>query len=62
MEVGIAKEYEIAVPGSLKAQRKQYGLKHHVTSIVHACQGDTLHGIETETSICEVKSESRCSR
>ena len=50
VEVGIANEYEIAVPGSLKAQRKQYGLKHHFTSTVHTCQGDTLHRIATEVS------------
>ena len=48
VEAGIAKEYEIAVPGSLKDQRKQYGLKHIVTSTVHAYQGDTLHRIVTE--------------
>ena len=46
----IAKEYEISAPGSLKGQRKQYGLKHHVTSKVHACQGDTLHRVATEVS------------
>ena len=32
------------------SQRKQYGLKHHVTFIVHETMGDTLHKIATEIS------------
>ena len=50
MEAVVVKEYEIAVPVSLKAQRKKYGLKHHVTSTVHACQVDTFHRLEMEGS------------
>ena len=48
--VSTSKEYDIAIPGSLKGRRTQYGLKHHVTSTVHSCQGDTLHKIATEVS------------
>ena len=33
----------------MRGKRKQYGLKHHVTSTVHASMGDTLHKIVTET-------------
>ena len=36
----------------MNAQRKQYGLKHHVTSTVHECQGDTLHRVAIEVSFC----------
>ncbi|HIB92148.1 TPA: GIY-YIG nuclease family protein, partial [Candidatus Poribacteria bacterium] len=34
----------------MRGQRKQYGLKHHLTSTVHASMGDTLHKIVTEVS------------
>ena len=34
----------------MKGQRKQSGLKHHVTSTVHACMGDTLNKHVTEIS------------
>ena len=39
-----------AVKMNMRGQRKQYGLKHHVTSTVHACMGDTLDKIVTEIS------------
>ena len=48
--VGIAPENTYSVQGNLKAQRKQYGLKPHVTSTVHASMGDTLVKIATEVS------------
>ena len=35
---------------NMRGQRKQYGLKHHVTSTVHATMGDTLNKIATEIS------------
>ena len=35
---------------NMRGQRKQYGLKHHVTSTVHASMGDTLNKIVTEIS------------
>jgi len=38
---------------NMRGQRKQYGLKHHVTSTVHASMGDTLHKIVTEISTQE---------
>ena len=31
--------------------RRQYGIKHHVTSTVHACMGDTLHKRFTQVSM-----------
>ena len=47
----MSREYNIFVPESLKDHRRQYGLKHHVTSTVHSRQGDTLHKIATEISL-----------
>ena len=46
--VGLSNQYEVYVNSGMKGQRKQYCLKHHVTSTVHSCQGDTLHKIVTE--------------
>ena len=48
--VGIAPERTYSVQSNLKAQRKQYGLKPHVTSTVHSSMGDTLPQIATEIS------------
>ena len=48
--IGVAQEYEIPKSISLKGCQKQYGIKHHVTSTVHSCQGDTLHEVATEVS------------
>ena len=39
-----------SVQSNMKAQRKQYGLRPHVTSTVHASMGDTLHKVATEIS------------
>ena len=36
--------------GQIQAKRKQYGLKHHVTSTIHAAMGDTLPSMSTEIS------------
>ena len=36
--------------GGYKARRRQYGLKHHVNSTVHASMGNTLSTIVTEIS------------
>ena len=35
----------------MRGKRKQYGLKHHLTSTVHGSMGDTLHKIVTEISL-----------
>ena len=34
----------------LQAKQRQYGLKHHVTSTIHASMGDTLSKIATQIS------------
>ena len=52
--VGTAPENTYSVQGNLKAQRKQYGLKPHVTSTVHASMGDTLCRIAIEISSTEM--------
>ena len=48
--VGIAPERSHTAQMNMRGQRRQYGLKHHVTSTVHASMGDTLHKIVTEVS------------
>ena len=35
----------------MKGKRKQYGLKHHLTSTVHGSMGDNLHKIVMEISL-----------
>jgi hypothetical protein len=37
--------------GNNQGKRKQYGLKHHVTSTIHAAMGDTLPSMATEISL-----------
>ena len=32
-----------ALQNALKGERRQCGIKHHVTATIHGCQGDTLH-------------------
>ena len=48
--VGISPDRSHTVQHNMRGKRKQYGLKHHVTSTVHASMGDTLHKIVTEIS------------
>lgn len=48
--VGESPTRTYSLKNAMRGQRRQYGLKHHVTSTVHACMGDTLHKIVTEIS------------
>ena len=48
--VGTSPERTYSVQMNMRGQRRQYGLKHHVTSTVHATMGDTLHMIVTTVS------------
>ena len=50
IEVGLSPDQTQNLPGSIQAKRNQYGLKHYVTSTIHACQGDTIISIATEIS------------
>ena len=50
VEVGPAPERAQNFPGNIQGKRKQYGLKHHVTSTIHAAMGDTLSSMATEIS------------
>ena len=45
IEVGIAPMRTQAINRYLQAQRKQYALKHRVTSTMHATMGDTLNKV-----------------
>ena len=42
MKVGIAPIRTHKISVYIQAQRKQYALKHRVTSTIHAAMGDTL--------------------
>ena len=50
VEIGVAPERTQSFGNNIQAKRKQYGLKHHVTSTIHAAMGDTLHTMATEVS------------
>lgn len=47
-KVGTAPERTRAVGNHMQAQRRQYGLKHHVTATIHASMGDTLTKVALE--------------
>ena len=49
--VGPAPERTRALKSNTQAKRKQYGLKHRVTSTIHAAQGETLLKMATEISL-----------
>ena len=49
IKIGIAPEMT-QFSGDVQGQRRQYGLKHQVTSTIHAAMGDTLHSVATEIS------------
>ena len=49
-KVGISPIRSHITSSNMRGQRKQYGLKHHVTSTSHASMGDTLNKIVTEIS------------
>ena len=49
-KVDTAPERTQQIPGRLRAQRRQYGLKHRVTAAIHAGMGDTLPSVVLEIS------------
>ena len=51
ISVGVAPERTKYVGNDIQATRKQYGLKHHVSSTIHQAMGDTLTSVATEISI-----------
>ena len=48
--IGMAPERTISIGHNIQAQRRQYGLKHRVTSTIHAAMGDTLSHVAIEIS------------
>ena len=52
IQVGMAPERTQYLTGNNQRKRKHYGLKHHVTSTIHAAMGDTLPSMATEISLC----------
>ena len=51
--VGTSPERTQSIPGSLRAQRRQYGIKHRLTATIHASMGDTLNKVAMEISDVE---------
>lgn len=50
IKIGIAPQRTQILSNNCQAKRKQYGLKHRVTSTIHAAMGDTLSNMATEIS------------
>ena len=50
ISIGICPDRTHSMSYNMQAKRKQYGLKHHVTSTIHAAMGDTLYSMATEIS------------
>ena len=48
VKVGLAPETTQSIGRNIQAERKQYGLKHRVTSTIHAAMGDTLVRVAIE--------------
>ena len=49
-KIGTAPEQIHEIQNRLQAQRRQYGLRHIVTSMIHAAMGDTLVEVTLEVS------------
>eukprot|EP00957_Ditylum_brightwellii_P161880 12324887-Ditylum_brightwellii.AAC.1 len=45
ISVGLAPICKQYMRGDIQAERRQYGLKHQVTSTIHAAMGDTLNRV-----------------
>jgi len=50
VEIGIAPDRAHLLVNNTQAKRKQYRLKHHVTSSIHVAMGDSLQSMATEIS------------
>ena len=48
--MGKAPERVHKIKNRIQAQRRQYGLRHRVTSTIHASMGDTLIKVAIEVS------------
>jgi predicted GIY-YIG superfamily endonuclease len=50
VKIGIAPQRTQSLANNIQGKRKQYGLKHHVSSTIHAAMGDTLIHMATSIS------------
>ena len=50
IKIGKCRETTQGISSFLQAQRRQYGLRHRVTSTIHSCLGDTVGKVATEIS------------
>ena len=53
VQLGIAPQHTHALSNNLQGRRKQYGLKHYVSSTIHGSMGDTLQFMATQISTKE---------
>jgi predicted GIY-YIG superfamily endonuclease len=52
IRIGTAPEFPQTLPSlRVRAKRRQYGLRHHVSSTIHSCQGATLQTLATQISL-----------
>ena len=49
-KIGVAPSRIIKISKNIQAERRQYGLKHRITSTIHGSMGDTLTKVATEIS------------
>ena len=49
-KIGVAPSRIIKIDRNYQAERRQYGLKHHITSTIHVSMGDTLKKVAMEIS------------
>eukprot|EP00957_Ditylum_brightwellii_P146940 11187120-Ditylum_brightwellii.AAC.1 len=50
VQIGTVPQCTQVLTNNIQAKQKQYGLKHRVTSTIHAAMGDTLPSIATKIS------------
>ena len=55
VSIGVCPDRTQFMSFETQAKRKQYGLKHHVTSTIHAAMGDTLQSMATKISSRNMK-------
>ena len=50
INIGRCRESTQRISSHIQGQRRQYGLRHRVTSTIHSCLGDTVYKVATEIS------------
>ena len=50
LEIGVSPPRIIKIDKNIQAERRQFGLKHHITSTIHGSMGDTLKKVAMDIS------------